>query len=338
MDYVQLEKQLKKGLLPVGVDIAIDDKVSAIENFIRLNKMNGDRWKTVPFTPVEQPFILFSELDMVRIFWSNSILKEWLSSFVPLASDARPSRDDVEKWLGRRGPGHIICRLLTDVGQVGPQDLKGKGTKKQQGKGKRKRRHRKGPRSFNATTMNQKAMREHLLKLREPDFDPRAYTDKGYALYGSIRKDGFRLQLLSFKLGELNSVKYKRLPDDILPERITSTVGGVDYYLTEVRNVVKSRDDVRRLWGCEPEDISIIGLDLGQTCVVGASAILPNGITKQGGDGGESGGGVGDWSLDTGGMSRWRSQAIPARHFKSFTTLLSHKRPSTNLSSRIAVG
>jgi len=58
LDYVQLEKQLKKGLLPVGVDIAIDDKVSAIENFIRLNKMNGDRWKTVPFTPVEQPSIL----------------------------------------------------------------------------------------------------------------------------------------------------------------------------------------------------------------------------------------------------------------------------------------
>ena len=81
--------------------------------------------------------------------------------------------------------------------------------------------------------MNQKAMREHLLKLREPNFDPRAYTDKGYALYGSIRTDGFRLQLLSFKLKELNSVKYKRLPDDILPERITSTVGDVDYYLTE---------------------------------------------------------------------------------------------------------
>ena len=70
----QLKKQLERGLLASGVNIAIDDNVSAIENFIRLNKINGDRWKTVPFTPVEQPFILFSELDLVNIFWSNPIL------------------------------------------------------------------------------------------------------------------------------------------------------------------------------------------------------------------------------------------------------------------------
>ncbi|KAF8919712.1 hypothetical protein BGZ58_004580, partial [Dissophora ornata] len=260
-----LEKQFKKGLLAAGVNIAIDDNVSAIENFIRLNKINGDRWNTVPFTPVEQPFILFSELDLVNIFWSNPILKDWLSGNVRLKGDAKPALADVVGWLSTQGPGWLISRLLTDIGRVDRQDSE------------RKRRRRNGPKMFNARAMNKEAMKEHLSQFREPGFDPRNYSDKGYALSGSIRTDGFRLQLLSFKLGELNSVRYKRLSEDVLPDRITSTVGGVDYHLTEIRNVVKSRDDVTRLLGCEPEDINIIGLDLGQTCVVGASAILPNG-------------------------------------------------------------
>ncbi|KAF9986240.1 hypothetical protein BGZ65_008354 [Modicella reniformis] len=46
--------------------------------------------------------------------------------------------------------------------------------------------------------------------------------------------DGFRLQLLVFKLKVLNCVKYKRLRDELLQPRLTSTVGGVDYYLTEM--------------------------------------------------------------------------------------------------------
>jgi len=261
----------------VGVNIAIDDNVSAIENFIRLNKINGNRWRTVPFTPVEQPFILFSELDLVQIFWSNPVLKSWLSELVLFEDGTKPALGDIEGWLSAQGPGQIISRLLTDIGRVEDGDPKGKSSALRKSKAMRKRRHRKGPRAFNAITMDQRAMRRHLSKLREPDFDPRSYTDKGYTLYGSIRTDGFRLQLLSFKLGELKSVRYRRLPDEVLPDRMTSTVGGVDYYLTEIRNVVKSMDDVTRLWGCNPEDVQIIGLDLGQTCVVGASAILPNG-------------------------------------------------------------
>jgi hypothetical protein len=219
-----------------------------------LNKINGDRWKTVPFTPVEQPFILFSELDLVRIFWSNPILKDWLSKYVPLASGSKPALGDIIEWLSTEGPGWLISRLLTD-----------------------------GPKSFNARAMNKDTMKEHLSQFREPGFDPRNYSDKGYAHYGSIRTDGFRLQVLSFKLRELNSVRYKRFHGDVLPAKITSTVGGVNYYLTEIRNVVKSRDDVKRLLECEPEDVNIIGLDLGQTCVVGASAVLSNGRTGKNG-------------------------------------------------------
>ncbi|KAI8598729.1 hypothetical protein EDD21DRAFT_356106 [Dissophora ornata] len=74
---------------------------------------------------------------------------------------------------------------------------------------------------------------------------------------------------------ELQSVRYKRLPENVLPPQITSTVGGVDYFLTEVRNVVKTQQDIAGFWGCAPEQIRILGLDLGQVYVVGASALLP---------------------------------------------------------------
>ncbi|KAG0195409.1 hypothetical protein BGX28_001484, partial [Mortierella sp. GBA30] len=57
---------------------------------------------------------------------------------------------------------------------------------------------------------------------------------------------------------------------------MSTTVGGVDYYLTEIRNVVKSPQDVSRLWpNCRPEDIKVLALDGGQVCVVGAYAYLP---------------------------------------------------------------
>jgi hypothetical protein len=45
--------------------------------------------------------------------------------------------------------------------------------------------------------------------------------------------------------------------------------------LTEIRNIVKTKQDVKSLWGCKPEKIKILGIDLGQACVVGASALLP---------------------------------------------------------------
>jgi hypothetical protein len=71
-------------------------------------------------------------------------------------------------------------------------------------------------------------------------------------------------------------VRYKRLPADRLPPRLTSTVGGVDYYLQEIRHVIETEEDVARLWpGVEPCDVKILTLDAGQAYVVGAYAHLP---------------------------------------------------------------
>ncbi|KAG0000392.1 hypothetical protein BGZ65_004412, partial [Modicella reniformis] len=62
----------------------------------------------------------------------------------------------------------------------------------------------------------------------------------------------------------LQCVRYKWLPTEVLPPRITSTAGGVDFYLTNIRRVVKT---LSKLWRCKPEEIKILSLDLGQTYV-----------------------------------------------------------------------
>ncbi|KAF9918052.1 hypothetical protein BX616_010453 [Lobosporangium transversale] len=46
-----------------------------------------------------------------------------------------------------------------------------------------------------------------------------------------------------------------------------SEVGGVDYYLTEIRNIVKSLQDVRTIWRRESGKIKTLGIDISQTCV-----------------------------------------------------------------------
>ncbi|KAF9914560.1 hypothetical protein FBU30_002496, partial [Linnemannia zychae] len=90
--------------------------------------------------------------------------------------------------------------------------------------------------------------RSHLQNIRNDSFEPASYSERGYVMRGSIRTDGFRLQVLAFKLNELHSVKYRRLPEEKLPSRLLSTVGGTDYFLTEVRNVVSTKNDVAQLW------------------------------------------------------------------------------------------
>ena len=106
--------------------------------------------------------------------------------------------------------------------------------------------------------------------------DPSTYTTKGYLLQGSIRADGDFVHLLAFKLKELQCVRFKRLPEDRLPDRITSTIGGVDHYLREIHNVATTKEDVMKYWQrCPPDQIKIVYLDLGQAFVAGVSVLLP---------------------------------------------------------------
>ncbi|KAF9159008.1 hypothetical protein BGX21_003433, partial [Mortierella sp. AD011] len=254
--YQSLMTRQSKGILPAGIKIEIDNEISAIENFVQLNRIGKNRRKLAPMTPVAQTFVMFTERQLCSIFWKSRILQERLFR---IAGERYTNCTDLHNWVSCQAPGFLITQLLSNVGR--PEH----------------RTNHEGRRGFKEVTkyMSLDEIEEHLKPIQEEDFNARSYTGRGYALRGTIRTDGFRLQLLAFKLKELQSVRYKRLAPDKIPPRISSTTGGVDYFLTEIRNIVKTKKDVADLWTCPPQQIKILGLDLGQACVLGASALLP---------------------------------------------------------------
>ncbi|KAF9994920.1 hypothetical protein BGZ65_009442, partial [Modicella reniformis] len=263
---IELEKKLQnakaKGFLPVGSHSTIKNDLPAIENFVLLNRSSKKARKIVPLVGSQRPFIAFSERELCILFWQHEALKNELQKLILKDykdKNVIPSSNDLSEWLRTKSPGVVITEMLSNIGRDEP------------------RTRRRGPRGFKDMTsvMDLARMREHLQVIQHKDFNPNAYEQRGYVHRGTIRTDGFQLRLLVFKLKELQGVRYKRFRAEILPLRINTTVGGVDYFLTEVRNVVKTPQDVANLWGCAPDDIKILGLDLGQACVVGASAILP---------------------------------------------------------------
>ncbi|KAF8933040.1 hypothetical protein BGZ47_011068 [Haplosporangium gracile] len=100
-------------------------------------------------------------------------------------------------------------------------------------------------------------IKDHLRDLAQGTVESKDYTTKGYLLQGSIRFNGLKIQLVAFGMKELQSARFKRVPGDWLPnDRLTSIVAGVDYFLMEIRNIVKPKEDVMRFWpqeGCDPE-------------------------------------------------------------------------------------
>ncbi|KAG0318699.1 pre-mRNA-splicing factor cwc22 [Linnemannia gamsii] len=123
-----------------------------------------------------------------------------------------------------------------------------------------------------------------------------------------LAKDELEIQFIAYKLKELQSAGFKRVPDDWLPQnRLISTVAGVNYFLTEIRKVVRTKVDVMRLWpqdDCgpdklktqkdierlwsegtyDPEKIKVECIDLGQAFVMGSPALLSDalGFDKKG--------------------------------------------------------
>ncbi|KAG0370018.1 hypothetical protein BC939DRAFT_504322 [Gamsiella multidivaricata] len=97
----------------------------------------------------------------------------------------------------------------------------------------------KGPRDYKDLTsvVDLSMMREHVQSIRQANFDTMTYEGCGYVCRGSIRTDGFCLHLSAFKLRELRLA---------LSNHIHSQ--GIDYYLTEARNMVKIQQDVTSLW------------------------------------------------------------------------------------------
>ncbi|KAG0251909.1 hypothetical protein BGZ95_006760, partial [Linnemannia exigua] len=195
-------------------------------------------------SPRGRKFVSLSEDELVKVFWTDVTLRKQMQSYAhPTLSSftdaSRIPQADVVGWLKNIAPGELINRLLTDIGGFTEDE-----------------RRRKKHWSRSAHRMSIDDMTAHISSIRDKDFDPMvSYSSKGYALRGTIKTDGYRIQLLAFKLNELNRVKYRRLDEDKLPDPFTSTLGGTDHYLKEIRNVVKTPEDVKRIWDCDPKDI-----------------------------------------------------------------------------------
>ncbi|KAF9558374.1 hypothetical protein EC968_007111 [Mortierella alpina] len=224
----------------LSVPSRIDENKSAIENYIALNNSTRSLRRTFPLSGIEQPFVTISETDLTALLWQNDNIKAKLQSLALEDFEDKtvtPSQVDIAYWLQRKPPGFLLSALLSDVGLSAP---------------------RKGRRNYKDRTslMSLDEMQIHLQHIRKPGFDANRYKKKDYVLRGSIKTDGFRLQVLAFKLSELSAVKYKQLPPDHMPRRITSTLGGLGDYLTEIRNVIKTPQDVADIFECPPEQDS----------------------------------------------------------------------------------
>lgn len=242
-------------------DLEINRDLSAAENFVHLNNLDSNSRKIAPMSPVKVGFVSFSERQLVALFWKRPVLKAKILELVRATFPTCSALQDVtDEWLPFQEPGYLITRLIVNVNR--------------QGLTARQRRKAGYRAAVEELTIEQ--LRGHLSSIRRSEFDPRTYDRKGYALAGSIRTNGFRIQLAAFKLRELQAVRFRRLPDNLLPPCLTSTVGGTDYYLREIRNIVKTMENVTQHWPlCAPEEIKVLCLDLGQSYVVGASAFIP---------------------------------------------------------------
>ncbi|KAF9994844.1 hypothetical protein BGZ80_007675, partial [Entomortierella chlamydospora] len=248
-----LKKRIvKRQLDKSDSEIQIRGDLSSIENYITLNTLAPNPRKIVPMTSSKQPYVGFTERELAGFFYkSGGTFKEKL---VELAA-----KDGVYP-ISKKEPSFLINQFVADID---PEGLKG-------------RRKRKTGRRGKIKLWSLDTIKTHLLKLEELGFQPKNYTEDGYISRGTVLTDGFGLYLLAFKLKELQCVRYRRLPEDRLPPRITSSVGGTNYFLQEIRHIIRTKEDIEQLWpGVQPSDIKILTIDASQAFVVGAYAHLP---------------------------------------------------------------
>ncbi|KAF8946282.1 hypothetical protein BGZ52_008872, partial [Haplosporangium bisporale] len=208
-----LVKLVNKRLLDrSSAEIRIRSDLSAIENYLALNKLTQNPRRIVPMTTSKQPCIGFSERELAGFFFKNGgELKERLKE-VASKDGVHSTLVEVQAWIGDKEPGFLIKNFIADID---PKNL----TSRQRGKSGRRAK-------IKLWTLD--ALKSHLEEFEKPGFQPRNYVKNGYISRGSLLTDGFGLYLLAFKLKELQSVRYKRLPEDRLPPRMTSTILTLD--------------------------------------------------------------------------------------------------------------
>jgi len=106
----------------------IDPKLSAVENFLILNKTAGGNRRLTPIASFGISPITLSELDLVALLWNvvplryqmrKSASGDYPGLYIPAISQI-----DVNNWLSRASPGVLINKLLTDIGGYSESERK----------------------------------------------------------------------------------------------------------------------------------------------------------------------------------------------------------------------
>ncbi|KAF9342723.1 hypothetical protein BGX26_006978, partial [Mortierella sp. AD094] len=271
----KVQTMIKKGQLATDQEVDLTSQEPAIQLFVRANATAGRPWRLSPLSSEEHGYMTFTEIELAAFLHKRDELHPILKKLIGCTDQQRriAQKELTQDWLSFQAPGVLIQRLIAPVDPRTPDGDRLRGRQKKE-----------AGVAAAVKVVEPEEMRAHINTLRGDGFDPRTYQEKGYFLRGSIKTDGYTLQLLAFKLRELNSVKFKRYKADVLPDRLLTTTAGTSDFLTEVHNVFKTAADVERLLGCtsdETDKVSYLGLDPGQAFVVGAYGYLPQDKTPK---------------------------------------------------------
>ncbi|KAG0338892.1 hypothetical protein BG004_007043, partial [Podila humilis] len=230
-----IDSMVKGKKLRVDQVVPTHQDQPAICTFVTLNSLAGRPWTLAPLSTSGTGFLTFSELELAALFHKREKLHCALKELIGLTNENRriSQKDVTDDWLAVQTPGRLVQNFVAPVNPRSPDGQRLRG------------RHKKRAgiaASIDVTTRRE--LRSHINSVRNVDFDPCSYEKKGYYLTGSIKTDGHQLQLIGYKLRVLNSVKFKRYPLDMLPDRLTSTTAGTNDFLKEARNVFKTSHDV----------------------------------------------------------------------------------------------
>ncbi|KAG0041871.1 hypothetical protein BGZ83_001203 [Gryganskiella cystojenkinii] len=264
----QILTLIKKGQLASNQAMDLKSKEPAIQLFVRANALAGRRWRLSPLSSEEHGYMTFTESELAAFLHKRDELHPVLKELIGFTDQQRrlTQVELTQDWLPLQTPGLLIQQLIA------PVDPRASNGDRLHGRQKKN-----AGVAATIKIVTPEDLRMHVNSLRHPTFDPRTYEQKGYFLRGSIKTDGYNLQLLAYKVRELNSVKYKRYSTGLLPNRLLNTTSGTSDFLTEVRNVFKTAADVELLLGCtlnETDKVSYLGIDPGQAYIVGAYAHL----------------------------------------------------------------
>ncbi|KAG0366691.1 hypothetical protein BGZ54_005012, partial [Gamsiella multidivaricata] len=151
--------------------------------------MSGRR--LAPLTSFEDAFVSLSELKLIKVFRQDMVFQKLLQDYAKpdFTSTENIAQTDMSCWLSEKAPGHLITKLIINIGGYTPEQ-------------------QKTLRDYKARTfvLSSDKVRQHIGAIQDDNSEPSSYKQRGYALHGSLRTDRFRLQLLTFKLNELNAV------------------------------------------------------------------------------------------------------------------------------------